>query len=438
MVLIALAVPWFALALMSRGLLPGGEARIVPLLGVSLIATYVGGWLFLLLITRTRRRTFMQALTTTLTLTTILLMLELPAALRWAHWDLIFRDLSGEGFDYGSAYVLDEELSFRRIPGLRWSGRPLSDVEAAYGLPRSLSDPITFTYDRWGYRNAADIEHAEVVLLGDSYVEGWYVSDEQTVAAQLETSLRSPVASLGVAGYGTMQALRVLEGDALLRRPRIAAWFFFEGNDLYDDQSFENGLLAEPPSPEETTPHPQGLTRDHGWSQRSFTLNAFRRLRRWVHPVIPNQAPYRAHLQDQPGGEAVYFFDYGSVPWTEYEEGQWAKARDTFQRGLEFARARNIHLAFLFVPTKYRVYKDVIDIPEGSPLETWGAWEKLPAHFQDFCAMTSAACLDLTGPLTQSVREGRVPFAPTDTHWNPRGHAVAAAELARLIRELGW
>ena len=52
--------------------------------------------------------------------------------------------------------------------------------------------------------------------------------------------------------------------------------------------------------------------------------------------------------------------------------------------------------------------------------------------------MTSAACLDLTGPLEQSVRERRMPFAPTDTHWNPDGHAVAAAKLARLIRERGW
>ena len=437
-IVIALAAPWLGLVLLSRDVLPGGEAWILPLLGVSLIATYVGGWLFVWFISRARRLTLMRAVATTLTVTAILLILELPAALHGVHWTLIFRYLSGEGFDYTSAYVLDEELSFRRIPGFRWSGRPRSDIEEAYGLPRSISDPITFTYDRWGYRNATDIERAEVVLLGDSFVESWYVSDEQTVAAQLEARLDAPVANLAVAGYGTMQALRVLEGDALLRQPRIAAWFFFEGNDLYDDEKFENALLAEPPSSAETTSYSQGLTRHHGWSRRSFVLNAFRSLRRWAHPVIPNRAPYWAYLPDENGGEPVYFFGYGSVPWTDFEEGQWVKARDTFQRGIEWARERNIHLAFLLVPTKYRVYRDFIDIPEGSPLETWSAWEELPAHFRQFCAMTSAACLDLTGPLKQSVQEGRMPFAPTDTHWNPDGHAVAAAELAWLIRERGW
>ena len=291
-IVIAMAAPWFGLALLSRDVLPGGEAWILPLLGVSLVATYVGGWLLFWFISRSRRLMLMRAVATTLAVITILLMLELPAALHGVHWALIFRDLSGEGFDYASAFVLDEEIGFRRIPGFRWSGRPRSDIEETYGLPRSLSDPITFTYDRWGYRNVTDVEHAEVVLLGDSFVEGWYVSDEQTVAAQLETRLETPVANLGVACYGTMQALRVLEGDALLRQPRIAAWFFFEGNDLYEDQSFEDALLGEPLSSEETTPHPQGLTRNHGWNQRSFVLNAFGRLRRWVHPLIPNRAPY--------------------------------------------------------------------------------------------------------------------------------------------------
>ena len=48
------------------------------------------------------------------------------------------------------------------------------------------------------------------MLLGDSFVEGWYVSDDQTVAAQLAARLGRPVANLGVAGYGALQALRVL------------------------------------------------------------------------------------------------------------------------------------------------------------------------------------------------------------------------------------
>ena len=59
-VLTATTAPWAYLALLARGAAPGDEAWIAPLLGAALIATYAG-----------------------------------------------------------SAYVLDQELSFRRIPGLR-------------------------------------------------------------------------------------------------------------------------------------------------------------------------------------------------------------------------------------------------------------------------------------------------------------------------------
>src|SRR5262249_18615199 len=209
-----------------------------------------------------------------------LLILEVPAMLNLVNWTVVHRRLSAEGADYGTAYRLDKDLAFRRIPNMHWSGRPASDIEQAYGLPRSLKTPITFTYDRWGYRNPTEMEQASIVLIGDSYVEGWYVSDEQTVAAQLARRLGKCVANLGVAGYGTLQELRVLKGDALARKPKVIAWFFFEGNDLYDDQRFENFLAAPPPSKEETAPRPEGLVHGDNWIERSFVINAFRWIRR--------------------------------------------------------------------------------------------------------------------------------------------------------------
>jgi hypothetical protein len=283
------------------------------------------------------------------------------------------------------------------------------------------------------------MEHADVVLLGDSYVEGWYVSDQETVAARLSARLGRPVANLGVAGYGTLQELRVLEGDALRRRPEVIAWFFFEGNDLYNDHEFENALLAGPPSQEDATPRADGLTRDHGWDQRSFVLNAFRRIRRFSHPLVSNRAPYWAHLP-RPGGRAerVYFFDYAATPWTDYEEERWAIARAAFEEGVAVAREHGIELVFLYVPIKYRVYQDSIEIPAGSPLLRWDVWHLLPVRFQDFCASASVSCVDLTDRLRQGVEHGRLTYPLNDTHWSPEGHAFVAAALEELIRERRW
>jgi hypothetical protein len=439
MVLIATALPWMALALLSRDVLPGREAWINPLLGITLIATYVGVWIAAIAATRHPRHMLLRALASTVAVLATLAMLELPAMLRWVHWTLIFRSLSGEGVDYRTAFILDEQLGFRRVPSLQWSGRPASDIEERYGLPRSLSEPITFTYDRWGYRNASEMEEADVVLLGDSFVEGWYVSDDQTAAAQLAARLHRPVANLGVAGYGTLQALRVLKGDALRRTPTVVAWFFFEGNDLYDDQSFENTLLAGPPGGESATAHATGLTRDHGWGRRSFVLNFFQRIRRWSHPLIPNRAPYWARLT-RPGGptQRVYFFNYGAIPWTEYEEKRWTVARTAFEEGVAFAREHGIHLIFVYVPTKYRVFRDFIEIPQGSPLEHWDVWHLLPVRFQDFCMSAAVPCVDPTDRLRQAVAGGGTPYPANDTHWSPEGDAIVAAAIEDVVRQRGW
>jgi SGNH hydrolase-like domain, acetyltransferase AlgX len=432
-VLIATALPWVALAVLSRDV-PGAQRWINPLLALTVIATYAGAWSVLIVASRARRRMLLRALTATIAILLMIGILEFAAMMRWIHWTLVFRTLTGEGVDYGSAYVLDEDLVFRRIPGLRWSGRPASDVEEAYGLPRTLQHPITFTYDRWGYRNAIDLDHADVVVLGDSMVEGWYVSDEQTLTAQLAASIGRPVANLGVAGYGPLQELRVLKGDALRRKPKIVAWFFFEGNDLYDDETFSNALLAGPPSRDERTPHPGGLTRSHGWRQRSFVINFFQRIRRWSHPLIPTQAPYWADLR----GQRVYFFRYGEVPWTEFEEKRWTIARAAFEEGLTFARDHNIQLVFFYVPIKYRVFRDFIAVPAGSPMEHWEVWHLLPLRFRDFCRQAAVPCVDLTDQLRQAVAHGRMAYPLNDTHWSPEGHAIAAAALEHVLRERGW
>ena len=65
-----------------------------------------------------------------------------------------------------------------------------------------------------------------------------------------------PVANLGVAGYGTLQELKVLEKYALPLEPRLVAWFFFEGNDLDDDQQVRERNGVQAPASLRRRPHP--------------------------------------------------------------------------------------------------------------------------------------------------------------------------------------
>jgi hypothetical protein len=213
-----------------------------------LLATYVALWGWLISLAPRRRRRLFQGLTCTFMLFVILGILELPALLKLVHWRLLIQQATGDMQHLTWAYRPDRELGFRRRPYDRWVGRPTSDVESGWMMLPSLQEPLVFTYDQWGYRNPAGLEKAAAILIGDSYVEGAYVSDDQTVARRLQIYLERPVANLGVAGYGPMQELRVLKRDGLRYQPKTVIWFFFEGNDLYDDHGFDNTLLAAPPA----------------------------------------------------------------------------------------------------------------------------------------------------------------------------------------------
>ncbi|KPJ84901.1 MAG: hypothetical protein AMS18_16490 [Gemmatimonas sp. SG8_17] len=429
---------WFWVVLRAHRVVPGSLRLTDALLVVVLTATYFGVWAFFVYLSRTPRQTLLTALGTSFTVVIIIALLELPAALRMVHWTLVFRILAGEGRDYESAFVLDNDLSFRRIPNLKWSGRPQSDIERGYGLPRSLREPITFTYDKWGYRNATEMEQVDVALLGDSYVEGWYVSDQQTVAVQLESRLGRPVANLGIAGYGTLQELRVLKADALSRHPRVIVWFFFEGNDLYDDQEFENFLLADAPSFEDTTPHSEGLTRYHGWRQRSFVRNGLSRIRYWISAMVPNQPPHWARSSvPSRNEELLYFAKYGSVPWTEYETERWETAMAALEEGIHSAQSQGVHVLLIYIPTKYRVYRTLVELPPGSPMAEWDVWP-LREQFRAFCVSVATPCLDLTESFERVAQEGGMPYAAKDTHWSPEGHATAAAEIERFLSGRDW
>lgn len=424
---VALAVtiiPWTSVILVAHEYLPGSISFINGLFGVTLVATYVGCWSLATVISNSPRLMFIRAVATTLVVVMCLLILEVPAMLKLVDWSIVMRMLSGETNSYTADFVADKDLAFRRIPNLHWSGRPASDFEERYLLPRTLATPITFTYDRWGYRNTTDMERASIVLIGDSYIEGWYVSDGQTVASRLAHRTGQCVANLGVAGYGPMQELRVLKGDALAKKPKVIVWFFFEGNDLYDDESFEWFLVAP-------------WKWDAKWLQRSFTVNAFRWIRRWAHSIVPNRAPFWALLPGQGGSsKRIYFVGYQTVTWTEFEESRWEKAKKTFRDGIEFARASGAKIILLYVPVKYRVYREFITIPPRSPLKTWDGWPSLPKKFMEFCKSASVPCVDLTDRLQQAVREGVDVYALNDSHWSSEGHEVVAAELERVLRGL--
>ena len=93
--------------------------------------------------------------------------------------------------------------------------------------------------DRNGFRNATEMGSAEVVVIGDSFVEGLQVSDDELLTHRLSATLGKTVANLGRTSYGPQQELHVLERFGVGLNPRTCVWAFYEGNDLQDLNAYE-------------------------------------------------------------------------------------------------------------------------------------------------------------------------------------------------------
>jgi hypothetical protein len=447
---------WGATAWLGRDVRPRAIEWTGPAFAVCLVATYLGLWGVAVIWARDRRLMIFRATATTALLLVLVFILELPAFTGLVHFDRLFRQMAGEWGGPTTEFVEDLDFGFRRPPDSTWSGRPRSDMAELWNLPMRPSHPLTFTTDSRGFRNQKALDRADVVIIGDSYVEGHYVDDSETAAVALEQLIGRSVANFGQSGYGTLQELEVLRQFGLPLRPRVVAWFFFEGNDLYDDQEFENMILYldehetfETAEKNKIAQDPDGESekkgndeRDRGkrrsWSDRwkafrkaSFTHHAFRMLRRLSHTVVPNGTPSFGWFQDEAGRHhRLYFYDYALLEFTDYEQERFAITQQALLSARRDCAAQGARLVVFFVPMKFRVYGDYCSFPPYSPCAEWAPWN-LADRFAAFCAAAGIDFVDLTHPMRAAAANGRLLYAPEDSHWNAAGHRFVAEQVRK-------
>jgi len=421
------ALLWALLAILAR--VPATWAATVtdllfiaalPLTFLAVVGAVVGA-------SARPRTAALRAAALTLGLLLGLALLELAAAARMVDWDVIARVVRGEE----QHYVPDPDIGFRHAPSTHQVSRLRSDVETAWGLPASRSDRITVTFDRRGYRNPTELERADLVFIGDSYVEGDYASDDEIASRLLQARLGRPVANLGVAGYGTAQELLVLKGDAVALGPKAVLWFFYEGNDLYNDHDFENSLLVPPEV------RALGWAGQRSWWHRSLLHNAHAQLRLLMFPLVPRYCPHFGIVRMGPHrGRTVLFGPEAAFPWTDFERYRWERAKQTLRDAAAFTREHGIGLILIYVPIKFRVYRDFVETPPDSEIRTWTLWP-LPELFQQFCRAEGLTCFDPTEPFRDLVRRGGMPYAFADSHWSPEGHRLVAERLVGMLASPG-
>jgi len=351
----------------------------------------------------------------------ILFCFELPALLGV----IDYRTIIGPYHMWWAPNVPDPELFAIHRPHARQMGTARGgDAASIYQIPQSDMTEFQWdvTYDQHGFRNPTDLESADMVVIGDSFVEDLTVPYDELLTTRLATLQGKTTANLGQATYGPLQELVVLKRYALPLHPQLVIWLFSEDSDVEDVISYHQTMRNKP-------------TFWKAFWARSFTRSAAMLVRVLIHP--PSKASgrnYSGAFQTADGKSVnIYFEKHPPVL-----NGERLKAIDesvaTVATAQKLLAAQGARLIFVFVPMKYTVYRSFCHYPPESKAGTWGSndlAERLRAGLAS--ASPQTGFVDLTPAFLQAARAGEVAYYPDDLHWNPSGQKIAAETLNRYL-----
>jgi hypothetical protein len=270
-------------------------------------------------------------------------------------------------------------------------------------------------YDHNGFRNQLDLKRADTVVIGDSFVEGLTVRNEELMTSVLAQLRGEVVANLGQSAYGPLEEVVVLKRYGLPLRPRTVVWMFFEGNDLQDVTGYRQAMR-----------NPPNFWR--AFVARSFTGSALHEIKYFVSPPVKLPGARRSAILQIPNGqEVVVYFVYPSRPIVNEDLTAFDDAVRTLANAQRLLAAQGSRLVFVFVPSKFRVFRPYSRFSEASECRNW-ALNDMSKRFESALASISPEIgyLDLTPRLVDAVERGILPYYPDDEHWSPEGHRIAA------------
>jgi lysophospholipase L1-like esterase len=323
-----------------------------------------------------------------------------------------------------TALILGEGLAHVFLPAPTPNRLPqvlvMADPECGYRFKPNqsgftLASPLTI--NQWGFRGrnwtvVKPPNTVRIAMLGDSYVFGAGVGDDETFAARLERKLneealmgvRYEVMNFGVPGYDTGHELKVLEYHAARFAPDIVMLNFFLNDVLYvPDYGFYPKYFS---------------ILENSFSIRRFQL---RELARRSRLVMAGWDALSGLERTEMTAVSDAYVERNQRPPAGYEKA-WKFIADQLDRFRDLTSQQKITPWFVVIPTPQEI-------------ESTAA----PRAYIDYLIRESQArgihALDLTEGLRASTKRPRDLLIPYDFHLSNEGHEAAAEILLNAVRQ---
>jgi lysophospholipase L1-like esterase len=286
-----------------------------------------------------------------------------------------------------------------------------------------------------------------IVVLGDSFVDGYTLPAQDRFTEVLEISLRPrvDVINLGVAGYSTDQELLLLDREGWKYQPDLVVLAFYY-NDVWGNGSrhfSESAKTQKPVFSLDTAgnlslsnvpvPYPTPSLQDR-FRLYDLVRTAVKR-NRLLHAAavkagLADNAPIN-DLSPAPTGAAGGAEEFAVYHSTETPElaREWSITQALLRKMNQEAGQHNTRLIVLYVPTRIEL----------SPAE-WNS-AHLPSDYEpsvvvrrlaDICQVEGIPYLDPSDRF--SATGANHLYYPRDPHWNAAGHHLVGKILAEHIR----
>ncbi len=329
---------------------------------------------------------------------------------------------------------------------------------------------ILIKFDRNGFMNDEVPDHADIVLVGDSFaLHGWTPPGRDWLS-MLRRRLNLTWYNLSLPGFGPLQESEAVREYAFRFSPDTVIWSFFEGNDLQEAGEFENyrGRRAE-----------SGITwLDHMAKIKCLPVHAFPYNRPVVRLLLHLAALINPPQDPRPDGwndllplkltaggrtlpHALYDVQLCRMSMTRDEitaSSDWQLTARSLISTAKQCEENSAKFVLIYFPSKGSVYYPLILRQADPELLYRYAEQALPVeqrkgreHFlkrfeanhtnvrdlmRELCEENSIIFIDTTDALIEAAESGRFPFWCYDTHLNESGNeAVGKVILDRLVRE---
>ncbi len=276
---------------------------------------------------------------------------------------------------------------------------------------------VPFQVNSLGYRGPEigekKLAQQRVICLGDSFLMGKDVADQETLPAKLQHFLgnNAQVINAGCGGWNTVQEYYDLKERGLALQPDSVLLFY-----VMNDTHFRKKLNL--------------------WRRlkETVTLNSalYRFLRtRWIQWEERLRSQVSVALETNPSSNEEALLENPTQAsmkdWNEdFQEGKkgWESSKEALQNIQSLCRERNI--PFLII-----LYPWLVQLDENYPFK--------PVHekLSQFCHQQEIPFLDLF-PYYKGYSAKELWVGRTDSHPNVQGQEIAAKAVAQKLQQLGW